>query len=64
MTQSLKAGDVVRLKSGGPQMTIAQVIPADQHYPTEPRYRCEWFADGKEPLSKIFPASTLTLADG
>ncbi len=39
MAETFKPGDVVRLKSGGPQMTVSRVDNG--------RVLCEWFADKK-----------------
>lgn len=40
-----KAGDIVQLKSGGPQMTINQVVEPDNE---EPIYiDCVWFSGKK-----------------
>jgi uncharacterized protein YodC (DUF2158 family) len=36
--QQLKAGDVVQLKSGGPEMTISKIINA-----SGPLVVCDWF---------------------
>ena len=57
---TLRAGDVVRLKSGGPKMTIAQEIPA-QGSQTEPYYRCEWFANSDTAKWRTYPASSLEI---
>ncbi len=39
-TASLKVGDIVSLKSGGPKMTVCEIVsPAAT--------RCIWFADNK-----------------
>ncbi|MBO4648984.1 MAG: DUF2158 domain-containing protein [Lentisphaeria bacterium] len=46
----LKAGDTVRLRSGGPLMTVTEVIGGMVH--------CTWFR-GKENNSGSFPAITL-----
>lgn len=46
----MKPGDVVMLKSGGPEMTVS-AIEGEKVY-------CEWF-DGTKPLSKSFPAVSL-----
>ena len=61
MSQTFDVGDVVRLKSGGPKMTIVREIAADRHRP-EPNYTCEWFAKNETAKSGIFPGSALTLA--
>lgn len=46
-------GDIVQLKSGGPEMTV-QTIP-DTH---SKLYRCQWFA-GKKLESGNFPPDSL-----
>ena len=61
MSRPFNIGDVVRLKSGGPKMTIVREVPADQ-YRSEPHYACEWFAKNETAKSAMFPASVLTLA--
>jgi len=48
-------GDIVKLKSGGPEMTV-QVLPD----PPAKYYRCQWFA-GKKLESGTFPADSLEL---
>lgn len=51
----LKPGDTVMLKSGGPIMTIEQVLDKD-------RAACQWFDNGK--LSHgVFPLVSLALED-
>ncbi|RBM83907.1 YodC family protein [Vibrio paracholerae] len=47
-----KIGEIVKLKSGGPDMTIKQVYTSDQEY------RCQWFA-GKKLDNGIFPHDSL-----
>jgi uncharacterized protein YodC (DUF2158 family) len=42
--QKFKAGDIVRLRSGGPQMTVVEYSPDNT-------YRCKWF-DAKYNLSE------------
>jgi uncharacterized protein YodC (DUF2158 family) len=54
-TTTLKAGDVVQLKSGGPKMTVAA---ASDNYGT-PKVSCVWFDDSKKKLSDSFPPATL-----
>lgn len=44
-------GDVVRLKSGGPKMTVTE--DADDN-----TVRCMWF-DGSTPRSEVFPDDVL-----
>ncbi|WP_074939181.1 YodC family protein [Ectopseudomonas composti] len=51
-----KIGDIVRLKSGGPDMTI-QVIPKPGY---SSQYKCQWFA-GKKLEDGIFPPDSLEL---
>ena len=40
MNEALRVGDIVKLKSGGPEMTVAQVFQNDQ-------VRCIWFDAGE-----------------
>jgi len=46
-------GDVVRLKSGGPPMTVTMVPES----PVE-SYKCEWF-EGTTPKEGLFPGAAL-----
>jgi uncharacterized protein YodC (DUF2158 family) len=46
----LKPGDVVRLKSGGPKMTVDQLDGA--------RIWCDWF-EGSKKFSDSFPSTSL-----
>ena len=55
----IKAGDVVRVKSGGPKMTVGDV---DDHHGT-PTAWCEWF-DGKEAKKATFSLVVLAKDDG
>lgn len=57
MSDPIKAGDVVRLKSSGPKMTVVHV---DEHLPI---CSCAWFA-GSEVKRGEFYAVALTLDDG
>jgi uncharacterized protein YodC (DUF2158 family) len=53
-------GDIVRLKSGGPEMTVKSLpdpIDWPQNY-----YRCQWFA-GKKLESGTFPPDSLELVN-
>jgi uncharacterized protein YodC (DUF2158 family) len=47
--QKFKTGDVVRLKSGGPSMTIADY--GSYGYGEEKQYMCKWF-DSKHALTQ------------
>jgi uncharacterized protein YodC (DUF2158 family) len=51
-------GDIVKLKSGGPDMTIRGVL--DNPLSKEPtvNYKCQWFA-GKKLDNGIFPQESL-----
>lgn len=50
---AFNVGDIVQLKSGGPEMTV-QIVPAA----SSTTYRCQWFA-GKKLESGTFPAESL-----
>lgn len=50
---NIKVGDVVRLKSGSPSMTVTHTGNAH-----EQRCKCSWFA-GNEAMSGLFPADAL-----
>jgi uncharacterized protein YodC (DUF2158 family) len=51
-----KAGDTVRLKSGGPTMTIVR-----QHEALVGNWSCQWF-DGKKLSHGVFAEETLVAA--
>jgi uncharacterized protein YodC (DUF2158 family) len=48
-------GDVVRLKSGGPSMTVAKL----DNYGFGRGAACMWFPDPKSLEEKVFPLHTL-----
>lgn len=48
-------GTIVKLKSGGPEMTVQRVPPKTDGY-----YTCQWFA-GKKLEDGLFPADSLEL---
>lgn len=52
-----KAGDTVRLKSGGPLMTVNKIESGGLVW-------CDWFDDKRSPQSKAFPATSLEADDG
>jgi len=56
----LKAGDVVQLKSGGPEMTI-QGIGKYGFGATHDTANCVWF-EGKKRMEALFELATLKIA--
>ena len=50
-------GDIVKLKSGGPEMTVQSLPDAPSR-----NYRCQWFA-GKKLESGSFPQDSLELVN-
>lgn len=64
MTTEIKAGSVVRLKSGGPKMTVDKV--SKQMYEDRLSAWCDWFIQDKAPWKKdhgVFPLTSLEVAD-
>lgn len=57
-----KKGDTVRLKSGGPPMTVLNVVDYGPAGPTE-CVACVWF-DGKRKEHDIFDSAVLKLSEG
>lgn len=56
MQEELQVGDVVHLKSGGPNMVVTRIRPTP-----EPECECMWMADkGKRNLA-AFPISALKI---
>jgi uncharacterized protein YodC (DUF2158 family) len=58
VTQAFTEGQVVRLRSGGPWMTVAQVKQDDS-------VTCQWFAsmDATGPSLAVFSAGMLELVE-
>jgi uncharacterized protein YodC (DUF2158 family) len=54
MAGQIQAGDIVVLKSGGPEMTVKWVQGSDCY--------CEWF-DGKKPMGSNFEITSLRPAN-
>ncbi len=54
---SFAVGDIVKLKSGGPEMTV-RVVPTD----ISRNYACQWFA-GKKLEQGNFPGDSLESVD-
>lgn len=60
MSEDIKVGDVVRLKSGGPRMTVSTVDK--QLYEDRLSAWCDWFVQDKAPWKKengVFPLTSL-----
>jgi uncharacterized protein YodC (DUF2158 family) len=57
MAEAFKSGDVVKLKSGGPKMTVTS---AGENYGDAVVY-CAWF-DGVKKMTGDFPPDALELA--
>lgn len=61
MSTEIKVGDIVRLKSGGPVMTVDE-IGYEQGYEGGPQSAwCEWFDDKKQPQRRAFKLTSLAL---
>ncbi|RKJ98878.1 DUF2158 domain-containing protein [Alicycliphilus denitrificans] len=58
MMSSFQPGDVVQLKSGGPEMTIADIGDYSGYDSGEQSANCIWF-DNKKQNSHVFPLHTL-----
>ncbi len=56
-TNKYKIGDIVKLKSGGPEMTV-QVVPTERSV----YYKCQWFA-GKKLESGNFQEDSLEVVE-
>jgi len=54
MSNGIKPGDTVELKSGGPAMTVAKIEPING----VPHAVCDWF-DGSKMVRDTFPLSSL-----
>jgi len=61
--QKFKPGDVVQLKSGGPEMTVRgykMIQPFDAPaYPSDTEVECEWFDDKNQRQKGTFNQDTL-----
>jgi uncharacterized protein YodC (DUF2158 family) len=57
MSEGIEPGAVVRLKSGGPSMTVSSV--GDNW--GEPGVWCDWFDEKQNPQTKVFKPHQLEL---
>jgi uncharacterized protein YodC (DUF2158 family) len=55
MTYEIRPGDVVQLKSGGPNMSVARI----EHQGGVLTARCKWL-DGNKKQTREFPVALLT----
>lgn len=58
MAEGFKTGDVVRLKSGGPTMTVSEIES------TTGAVLCTWFDSTEKRSDSYFPASALKRVEG
>ncbi|PYC18758.1 DUF2158 domain-containing protein [Pseudomonas jessenii] len=56
---AFKVGDIVKLKSGGPDMTVRYV---ENNNGTQPYLHCQWFA-GKKLEDGSFPSNSLAAVE-
>ncbi len=59
MSDQIKPGDTVELKSGGPTMTVAKVVMMDGVQ----KAVCDWFLGGVTHQSGSFPLTSLKHAE-
>jgi uncharacterized protein YodC (DUF2158 family) len=58
VADKFKIGDIVQLKSGGPEMTVLSLPNQSFH-----RYQCQWFAGKKLESGSFAEESLITPAD-
>ena len=56
MSDTIKAGDIIKVKSGGPKMTVSEV--AEDTFGTMTVW-CSWFDDKNKNQSGTFPLNTV-----
>lgn len=61
MSEEIKVGDKVRLKSGGPNMMVDHVGPEYDGGPD--RAWCEWFDEKRHPQKKDFALTSVEKVD-
>ncbi|MBN6078619.1 YodC family protein [Aggregatibacter actinomycetemcomitans] len=62
LENKFEIGQIVRLKSGGPDMTIQSLIKDFSTKEFLGEYKCQWFA-GKKLENGVFPEQSLELVD-
>ena len=55
---TFNVGDIVKLKSGGPDMTVKELVTSIGSGGFDGKYRCQWFA-GKKLDNGVFPQESL-----
>lgn len=61
MEQSFKKGDIVQLKSGGPKMTIKELVPKELFHSGD--YICQWFSGASLKQGYFSPNSIQVFKD-
>ncbi|WP_417515814.1 YodC family protein [Minwuia sp.] len=62
MSSDIKPGDVVRLKSGGPDMTVTLIDKANDWDKHQSAW-CEWFDEkDKKPMNRVYAVHALEQA--
>jgi uncharacterized protein YodC (DUF2158 family) len=59
-TPTYTIGTIVKLKSGGPDMTVKEVLADFGTRQPSGSYKCQWFA-GKKLEDGIFPGDSLSI---
>jgi len=58
-----QVGDLVKLKSGGPVMTVSEIVGERRTVSDNETVKCKWFA-GKKQEQGYFDPDTLEPSDG
>lgn len=58
MANVYQVGETVKLKAGGPDMSVKQIHGPTAHNGEVTTYRCQWFA-GKKLEEGVFPGDSL-----
>jgi uncharacterized protein YodC (DUF2158 family) len=62
MAQKFQVGDVVRLKSGGPNMTVSNYATY-AYEANEPKYQCKWFDEKHKQSLALFREEELEIVN-